>query len=91
MHNKYITKIVFEFFFLLARRKIGLLPNFYFPKETLILGRGKIRELSYSNVKNYFWGKKILFWARRKIELPNFCPKETLLLGGGGNWAATWV
>jgi len=91
MHNKYITKIVFEFFFLLARRKIGLLPNFYFPTETLILGRGKIRQLSYFNVKNYFWGKKILFWARRKIELPNFCPKETLLLGGGGNWAATWV
>jgi hypothetical protein len=28
-------------------------------------------------------GKKILFWARRKIELPNFCPKETLLLERG--------
>jgi hypothetical protein len=50
IHYKYITKAVFEFFSLLARRKIGLLLNFYFPKETLILGRGKFGQLPYSNV-----------------------------------------
>jgi hypothetical protein len=50
IHYKYIAKGVFEFFSLLARRKIGLLPNLYFPKETFILGRGKFGQLPYSNV-----------------------------------------